>query len=135
MNMVTPKLPAGSRVLFNALYKTSDSRSLTDDLFAAILPDGVHVSVGWFPELDPSGEYEICFYRGDYEHQLIDPIATRNLEEVVRIIEERSPGFVQTPRFVSESGSKSTCLSPPELSTPWSSSAFGMLLAPAPVHI
>jgi len=90
MNRMTPKLPAGSRVLFNALYENPAPRGLTDDLFAAVLPNDVHVGVGWFPELDPAGVYEICFYRDTYENQLTEPLKTRDLNEAVRFIEEHS---------------------------------------------
>jgi hypothetical protein len=97
MNVATPRLPPKSRELFNALYRTADPRCLTDDLDAAELPGGVSITVGWFPELDPNGEYEICFFRGDYENQLVEPTTTRDLDEVVRVIEERSLTFTPTP--------------------------------------
>jgi hypothetical protein len=109
MNVVSPKLPHGSRELFNALYESPNDLWLTDDLYAAQLPGGISVSVGWFPELDPSGAYEICFYRETYENQIIEPKTTRDLQTVKRIIEDYAAEIDGPPTntAVSASGSLS----------------------------
>jgi hypothetical protein len=95
MNVVTPRLPEGCRELFNALYPSRDPQLLTDDLYAAELPDGIFINVGWFPESDPAGAYEICVYLGEFDNLILKPIETDDLNQVVRRIEKIAADFAK----------------------------------------
>lgn len=94
-NLKIPQLPAGSRVLFNSLYDTKDPRCLTDDLYAAILPGQITVDVGWFPECDPSGSYELVFSRDEFENIVAGPFEIADLDKLVSVIEHASKEFVR----------------------------------------
>lgn len=84
---LVPKLPSGSRVLYNALYPTKEPSFLTDDLFLAELSGGIFVDVGWFPESDPDGAYEVIFHRGNFEERIAPPFESVDLAQVVEYIE------------------------------------------------
>ncbi len=88
MNTLIPRLPSGATILFNSLFDTKDAAYLTDDLFAASLPGGVYVDVGWFPECDPNGSYEVCVYKDSFENQLSEPVETKNVHEAVAAVEK-----------------------------------------------
>lgn len=88
MKPLEPKVPPGSKVIINALYSSGDSAQLTDDLYLVKLPNGVRIDVGWFPECDPSGQYEICAYRDDFDDRVAGPFAARNAIEAVKMVEE-----------------------------------------------
>jgi hypothetical protein len=88
VTLLSPKLPFGAKILFNSLHDTKAPSYLTDDLFAAELPGGVFVDVGWFPECDPSGAYEICVYKNAFENQLAKPIKTKDPHEAAAAVEK-----------------------------------------------
>jgi hypothetical protein len=87
MTLITPKLPYGAKILFNSLHDTKQPSYLTDDLFAAELPGGVFVDVGWFPECDPNGSYEVCVYKASFENQLSPPFETKDVRDASAAVE------------------------------------------------
>jgi hypothetical protein len=99
--------------MFNALYPTREPGYLTDDLYAAELPFGVFVNVGWFPENDPAGAYEVCFYKGRFENQLIPPVELSDARQVVAVIEHFA-GVLADARTPAVSASGSQAVPFPE---------------------
>jgi hypothetical protein len=109
MNVLSPRLPPGAREMFNALYPTREPRYLTDDLYSVELPGDVFINVGWFPENDPSGAYEVCFYKGQFENQIGPPYETANLGEVIAVIEGVAAALMGASAYtptISASGSQ-----------------------------
>lgn len=74
---VHPPLPAECRV-HGFLYEADDVRQLSEDMLDVVLPHGLLVTAGWYPDGDANGCYRICIYR-DYE-VLIEPITTKDVD-------------------------------------------------------
>ncbi len=45
--------------VIGALYESDDVRELSQDMLEIHLPSGVSIEVGWTPEADPNGAYEV----------------------------------------------------------------------------
>lgn len=103
MILLQPRMPAGSRVVWNCLYEPAALESLTDSLYLVVLPNGISIDVGWYPELDPTGAYEICVYRGEFENQLVPPMEVRDTKELIDLLVRTARDF-QTVNKTSASG-------------------------------
>jgi hypothetical protein len=93
MNLVELKLPKGAKVLFNSLYRASTPSFLTQDLLAVELPNQVVIDVGWYPQFDPLGSYLVSVFRQTWENQLVEPIETRDIDQVVAEVERLAREF------------------------------------------
>lgn len=89
MHPMALDLPNGC-VVTNCLYPSREPDDLTQDLLTVGLPNGVIIDVGWYPESDPSGRYVIRAFDQFWDRQLIKPIETTELDEVVRRVESLS---------------------------------------------
>ena len=94
MNPVTLRLPPNCKVQ-NFLYRTREPEYLVQDLVTVVLPNGYYLDVGWFPEHDPRGSYVVRVFREYWDSQQIAPYSTRNIEEVIRLLEDLSRRFSQ----------------------------------------
>jgi hypothetical protein len=104
MSPVTLQLPPGAKV-YNALYANTNPEDLTQDLLAVALPTGFFVDVGWFPEHDPLGTYCIRVFWQEWSAQQIPTIKTKNLNEVVQIVERLAKRFNGSAVLTSSSSS------------------------------
>lgn len=92
--------PPGSTVR-NYLYESMDIDELNQDLLLIVLPSGICIDVGWFPENDPDGHFYLRVFQ---DREEIHGWELKTLPEVIRQIEriislnqyERS--IVQTAR-------------------------------------
>jgi hypothetical protein len=88
MTPIQLDLPAEAITLFNHLYDPPrDASCLEEDLIAIKLPNDIFIDVGWYPPLDPEGHYVIRLYRQSWDKQLIDPIESACVTEVVNEIQ------------------------------------------------
>jgi hypothetical protein len=62
------------------LYEADCPQCLGEDMMDVVLPNGILITAGWYPEGSPRGTYRICVYRGHDE--LIPPIASRDIDQI-----------------------------------------------------
>lgn len=86
MNKIDLTLPPEA-VTIGELYDTMDRDFLTEDIVQVSLPNGIHVDVGWYPDLDPSGSFHVVVFRDTWENRLMES-TTRDPQEVKRLVEE-----------------------------------------------
>ena len=84
---IYPNVPPECQVS-GFIYEASDVQRLGEDMVDVVLPNGILVTAGWFPDGCAAGKYRVSVYRG-YD-QLISPLesacaddAARNVEQVV----------------------------------------------------
>ena len=102
MTVEIPRLPPGAREIYNSLYRTTNPECLTDDLYLAEMPGEIFIDVGWFPECDPTGAYEICVYQKTFENPLFGPWESRDLTEVLDQIETLAKWYTEKFNLSSE---------------------------------
>lgn len=82
MKQISLKLPDDA-IVRGALYDTMDPLFLVQDILDVVLPDGVIIDVGWYPESDPSGEYRITVYQDTWQNKLLaQPIRVHDANSV-----------------------------------------------------
>ena len=59
----TPNVPPSCRVC-GFIYSADDRRQLSEDMLDVILPNGLLVTAGWYPEGDQNGHYWVAAHRG-----------------------------------------------------------------------
>ncbi|HUT12634.1 MAG TPA: hypothetical protein VMY42_19215 [Thermoguttaceae bacterium] len=117
MRRVNPSLPEDAKV-YNFLYPTSDPEYLVQDLLVVRLATGYCVDVGWWPEHDPEGCYEIRVFYEEWDNQQIEPIQTRDIGEVARNVEALASRFNESCVSVPSSGAST--IIPAVLTEEWS---------------
>jgi hypothetical protein len=63
---------------------------LSQDLLTVVLPNGVMIEVGWFPENDPSGSFHIVAALGALE---IQSWTLRSLDDVILLVQRQADRF------------------------------------------
>lgn len=63
MTEIHTPIPEGCHAV-GCIYADADRSILGEDMLDVTLPNGVLVSVGWYPECDPKGQYRIIVSRG-----------------------------------------------------------------------
>lgn len=63
MIKLIPNAPSDCEVI-GYIYSDHDSSILGEDMVEVVLPNGILVSAGWYPEGDPNGEYRINATKG-----------------------------------------------------------------------
>lgn len=63
MRSITPKFPKDFEVI-GFIYSDSEPRNLGEDMLEVVLPNGILVDVGWYPEGDPQGRYRVSVTYG-----------------------------------------------------------------------
>jgi hypothetical protein len=67
------------------LYEADCPQCLGEDMIDVVLPNGVLITAGWYPEGNPQGTYRICVFRGHDE--LIPPIESRDVDQIAADLE------------------------------------------------
>ena len=80
------RLPEEAHVV-GAVYPPGDLRLLKDGMLHVGL-FGLSIDVSWFPEHDPEGEYIVSVYQDEWENQLLEPFATRDVTQVVAFVQQ-----------------------------------------------
>lgn len=107
-NPIEIKVPDGSTVR-NYLYENMVLEDLNQDLLLIVLPSGICIDVGWFPENDPDGHFYLRVFQGREE---ISGWELKTLAEVVSRI-ERIVSLNQYERSISQTArSKTVTLKP-----------------------
>lgn len=102
------RVPEGSTVR-NYLYENMDVDELNQDLLLIVLPSGICIDVGWFPENDPDGHFYLRVFQGREE---ISGWELKSLAAVVSRI-ERIVSLNQYERPISQTArSKTVTLKP-----------------------
>jgi len=81
----------GAEILFNSLYDDPEPAHLMQDLFAAELPDGCFIDVGWYPQFDPAGRYKISILNAD-GLDMGTVFETRDVHQVVEVVQILAEG-------------------------------------------
>jgi len=102
LETVSLKLPVGASVK-GALYNTYDLDYLSEDLLEIDLPSGLTIDVGWYPEGERPGTFQVVIFKQFWQNQILPPIKTESLPELVRIIEMLAEEFSKTVILYSDS--------------------------------
>lgn len=94
MSPIRLNLPEEAKIIFNALYATDKPSYLTQDLLAIELPGKVFIDVGWYPENNPAGEYQIVVFRDSSDNLLVEPIVSGDLSKVIDSVEALAQRFL-----------------------------------------
>jgi hypothetical protein len=93
MIRIEPVVPPGCK-LSGYLYDDPDKRILGEDMVEVLLPNGILVSAGWYPESSPQGKYRVLATEGfDYlRDESTDDlyVAKEFVEAFVRVLSRRS---------------------------------------------
>ena len=93
-------VPPGSTVR-NYLYENMNLDELNQDLLLIVLPSGICIDVGWFPENDPDGHFYLRAFQGGEEFHSWElktlPQVISQIERVVSLNQYERP-IVQTAR-------------------------------------
>jgi hypothetical protein len=95
---MTLELHIESKNIRGELRDDFDVCELDQDILEADLPNGVTISVGWFPECDPNGEFRINAFKNYWANKVSTTLTAKNSVEaanVVRLLATRlmSPSF------------------------------------------
>lgn len=85
MTYVKLNLPDEAQVIGDLCDRT-DADYLTQDMLQVELPGNVFIDVGWYPDLDPKGEYRIVVFKDRVENQIEPMFASRDVAEVEETI-------------------------------------------------
>jgi hypothetical protein len=80
------KLPRGALVK-GALYNTYDLDYLSEDLLEIDLRNGLTIDVGWYPEGERPGTFQVVLFQDHWRNHVIEPIETTSLARLVPIVE------------------------------------------------
>jgi len=103
------------------IFPTKDPEYLREDLLQIDLPTGVKIDVGWYPDGDPNGEYQIVVFRESWDDPLTFPVRTQDTEWAVKWIRHLAAVFSEARITIrcASSGSHYECIAPN-----WSNATF-----------
>src|SRR5262249_10233159 len=52
------------------------------------LPSDLTIDVGWYPEGDPVGAFQVVLYRDYWSNQLVPPVEVKTISDVVKEVEK-----------------------------------------------
>ncbi len=100
---IVPGLPKGCQIC-GFLYEADAKEQLSQDMIDVVLPNGVLITGGWYPDRDPNGKYRVSVYHG-YD-EIIPPIESDGIGRAIQDIEECTASFVGRNLYLaSDSGS------------------------------
>ena len=76
MNAIPFSIPANYGQVFGAVYTSNNPDDLSEDMLDVLLPNGLLVCAGWYPDSDPNGEYVVTLT--NCGRQIIRPIHTKS---------------------------------------------------------
>jgi hypothetical protein len=88
-------LPEGATIK-GCLFASHNPELLAEDLVEVDLPSGLTIDLGWYPEGEPSGSFQIVLYSEYWGNQIIPPIQKRTIPEVVQTVEELARLYSQS---------------------------------------
>jgi hypothetical protein len=81
MSQISLNLPSQAKVI-GSLWDTSNIDYLDEDMLSVELPGGFHILVGWFPELDVNGEYQLFTFTGEFTNPRNVRLRTTSVYEI-----------------------------------------------------
>jgi hypothetical protein len=66
----------------------NESDYLREDILEIELPSDLTIDVGWYPEDDPAGAFQIVLYRDYWSNQLVPPVEVKTISDVVKEVEK-----------------------------------------------
>jgi hypothetical protein len=99
MNYYTPNVSSKCEV--HGRLAGGDARLLSEDMVDIVLPNGLLISAGWYPEGDPNGGYLIAVTSG---FDVISEANTANPHSAIEIIEELAESHMDPMACVAASG-------------------------------
>ena len=76
-----------------SLWTEYDPLDLDEDLLQVSLGNGVTIDVGWKPDCDPSGAFQIAVYKGYYKDRLAPLIRTKDPHEAAAAVTDLAIRF------------------------------------------
>jgi len=101
MITIKPTVPLGCK-LTGYLYDDPDKRILGEDMVEVLLPNGILVSAGWYPESSPKGSYRVVATEGF--HYLRDE-STGDVRQASALVEQFVSDLSRDSLFLSQSSS------------------------------
>lgn len=89
--------------VIGAVYEAddrADRANLSEDMLEIVLPNGILISAGWYPDADPDGQYIVTVTKG--LNHVIDPFATASAFEAVEAVRDRVDDFRWRSAIVSQ---------------------------------
>jgi hypothetical protein len=83
------KLPREAKVVGELLKDYSQDRGrLSEDILQITLPDGHGIDVGWRPEFDVHGHFQIVVFKDEWENHIGEPVEVDTPTAAATVIEE-----------------------------------------------
>lgn len=93
MSRVTLHLPPQAKVT-GALRSRAKLHNLDQDMLQIELPGSIFIDVGWYPDLDQTGEYRLIVFH-DTTEEMLERLATSDVDQVkaaiYRMVEKYLP--------------------------------------------
>lgn len=103
---VNLRLPPKSEV-YNFLYRSTDPAYRTQDVLTVRLANGIYIDVGWYPEHDPNGAYELQIFVESPNHLLGQPLLIKDIDQLIQTVEYLSAHYSRTIAAASSSSNSS----------------------------
>jgi hypothetical protein len=71
-----------------ALYNTYDLDYLSEDLLEITLESGLTIDVGWYPEGERPGAFQVVLFNEFWRQQVIPPLEVQTLPELTQLVED-----------------------------------------------
>jgi|GEM_PF-3503705 len=88
---VSLTLPQDCQV-FGCLYDSTDKRRLGEDMLDVVLPNGLLITAGWYPEGSEQGGYQVSIQRG--LDQLIPRIESTAVDDAAQHVQALVGQFI-----------------------------------------
>lgn len=98
MARIELKLPKGVESI-GCLRTTEDPWQLDEDMFQVKLPGDIRIHVGWYPDLDPEGEYQLRVFQCRWENKLEPDFVSREVSDIEQGIYDRVDRYLLPVRF------------------------------------
>ena len=92
MNAIKLKLPKAA-IVRGVLVDTMDPAYLTQDILEIELPGDVFIDVAWWPPKNPSGDFVVSIFKGEWENKLRPQYFTKDLGDLVEKIERFADAY------------------------------------------
>lgn len=93
-------------LLKGAIYNTYDLDYLSEDLLEINLQSGLTIDVGWYPEGERPGAFQVVLFKQFWRNQVIPPIEVQTLPELVQIVENLAAKYSENVISCSDSTEK-----------------------------
>jgi hypothetical protein len=90
--MINLNLPPNS-IQKGFLYEDYELFELDQDILEIDLPSGLTIDVGWYPQHDPNGAFQIVVFKDYWDAQKQKPILARNPIQVASLVEALASAY------------------------------------------